>query len=327
MEQPPEAKSSACENCGSPLADRYCPACGQRRVDPRDRTIRSLLQRLFGEITSLDGLFWGSIRVLLARPGKLTEEFVHGRRASYLNPGRLFLVINVLYFFVQPFTGFGGYNTSLDSQLNRQVYSNWGYLTEAVRAEIDQGLQATLAAEGIHPDSLGQAAYQARWGTESRQYRDRFNRLSATYATTLSLLFIPAFTLLLFLLFVRRPAFLMADHAIFATHFMAWELLAIGCLYLPALGILSGIAITAFGGIQEFEALLGSNPGLGAFVDFVNELSSLILVFTYLFLAIRRFYGDSRWVTGLKAAMLTVASALLLPVYRFLLFWLTYWNL
>jgi hypothetical protein len=315
MEQPVEAKSPSCANCGSPLADRFC------------RTIRALLQRLFGEITSLDGRFWRSIRVLLARPGKLTHEFVHGRRVSYLNPGRLFLVINVLYFFVQPFTGFGGYNTSLDSQLSRQVYSEWAQLSEAVRSEVKANLTATLMAEGTHPDSLSLSAYDARWNTESRQYRDRFNRRSATFAATLILLFIPAIALLLFLLYLRRPEFLTADHAIFATHFMAWELLAIGCLYLPFLALISLGAITVAGGAQEFTAFLSSYPGLEAGVEFVNEVSSLIIVFVYLFMAIRRFYRDSRWVSGLKAAVLTVASALLLPIYRFLLFWLTYWNL
>jgi hypothetical protein len=44
----------------------------------------------------------------------------------------------------------------------------------------------------------------------------------------------------------------------------------------------------------------------------------------YLFLAARRTYGESKAVTWLKSAVLTVALLLVLTIYRFILFFTTF---
>ncbi|MEX2285128.1 MAG: DUF3667 domain-containing protein [Gemmatimonadota bacterium] len=46
------------------------------------------------------------LRLLFRRPGFLTNEFIAGRRASYLAPFRLYLVISLVYFLVLAATGF-----------------------------------------------------------------------------------------------------------------------------------------------------------------------------------------------------------------------------
>lgn len=326
MEQLVPDDFDACRNCKRPLAGRFCAHCGQRRVDSRDRTIQALLQRLVGEITNLDGKLWSSVRVLLFKPGELSLAYVEGRRVSYLHPWRLFLVLNVIYFLVQPFTGFGGYNTAMSSQANRQVYSQRLDLRGVLSARVGLELRETLEAEGVDPDSLDRPTYESRGRTVSRLYEERFNSRSSTYAGSLILLFIPAFTALLWLLYGRRKDALLADHAVFATHFMAWELFAIGCIYLPLVGLLSRVSILLAGGREPFFQLLQENPALGVIQNFISEQSSLLIVGVYGYLALRRAYQDSRGGALLRASVLVVASVPFVVAYRLILFWLTFWT-
>ena len=48
---------------------------------------------------------WRTVRALFV-PGKLTVEYFSGRRSLYLRPVRVFLILNILFFFV--LSGAGG---------------------------------------------------------------------------------------------------------------------------------------------------------------------------------------------------------------------------
>jgi hypothetical protein len=88
-----------CENCGAPVPGRYCGVCGQRLEAP----VHSLwhFTRLATEdLTHADSRLWYTLRALLFRPGHLTREFLSGRRARYLPPVRLYLVLSVVFFLV-----------------------------------------------------------------------------------------------------------------------------------------------------------------------------------------------------------------------------------
>jgi len=54
----------------------------------------------FESVTHADSRLWRTIGYLLVKPGHLTREFFAGRRASYLPPFRLYLVISLLFFLV-----------------------------------------------------------------------------------------------------------------------------------------------------------------------------------------------------------------------------------
>ena len=75
-----------------------------RRLRPAARTARAHLGHFAGEafesITHADSRLWRTLGYLLARPGRLTREFFDGRRARYLPPFRLYLVISLLFFLV-----------------------------------------------------------------------------------------------------------------------------------------------------------------------------------------------------------------------------------
>jgi hypothetical protein len=93
------AESPLCPNCDTPLSGQYCWQCGQRsRV--RLITLWELLSDAIGDLFELDSRLWRSIVPLLFRPGQLTSDYLAGRRARYMPPFRMYLVLSILFFLV-----------------------------------------------------------------------------------------------------------------------------------------------------------------------------------------------------------------------------------
>jgi hypothetical protein len=61
-------------------------------------TTRELLHELLEGLTHSDSRLWRTLKSLWFKPGKLTEEFIAGRRVAYLPPFRLYLIASILFF-------------------------------------------------------------------------------------------------------------------------------------------------------------------------------------------------------------------------------------
>ena len=88
---------TGCGNCGATLMGPYCYDCGQHSHDSA-RSISALTHDAWHLATHIDGRFWQTLCILLLKPGKLTREYFAERRARYLPPVRLYLVLSVLFF-------------------------------------------------------------------------------------------------------------------------------------------------------------------------------------------------------------------------------------
>ena len=71
----------ACANCGRPLDSPYCATCGQRDV-PLDPSVREIATDAAQELLGVDGKVLSTVR-MLARPGRLTVDYLAGRRAAH----------------------------------------------------------------------------------------------------------------------------------------------------------------------------------------------------------------------------------------------------
>ena len=86
-------------NCQATLYGRYCHVCGQENLEPKE-TVWHLVQHFFNDITHFDGKFFSTVKYLLRKPGFLSAEYVAGRRASYLNPIRMYVFTSAFFFIV-----------------------------------------------------------------------------------------------------------------------------------------------------------------------------------------------------------------------------------
>ena len=96
---------SACLNCGTALVGSHCHACGQRAHV--HRTLRAFAHDLMHGVLHFEGKTWRTLPLLAWRPGKLTREYIDGRRASYVSPIALFLFVVFLSFAVFNLLGAG----------------------------------------------------------------------------------------------------------------------------------------------------------------------------------------------------------------------------
>lgn len=88
-----------CLNCGAEVPERYCSRCGQENKEPEE-TFGHLMGHFFADITHYDSKLLLTLKDLIFRPGFLTEEYHRGKRASYLNPVRMYVFISAVFFLV-----------------------------------------------------------------------------------------------------------------------------------------------------------------------------------------------------------------------------------
>jgi Protein of unknown function (DUF3667) len=86
-----------CQNCGAALTGPFCSACGQREHS-RIISLGALLKEAIEDFWHVDSRLWRTLRSLVAKPGFLTVEFLAGRRVRYVPPFRLYLVFSILLF-------------------------------------------------------------------------------------------------------------------------------------------------------------------------------------------------------------------------------------
>jgi hypothetical protein len=108
---PPEVAGAAdtvtvarCLDCGSALIGRYCHVCGQAAAS-RIVPLRALAGAAIEDTVGVDGRLVRTLRLLFAKPGAATLEFLAGRRTRYVPPFRLYLIASLVYFVMLEVSG------------------------------------------------------------------------------------------------------------------------------------------------------------------------------------------------------------------------------
>ena len=91
------AASPACLNCGTPLKGPFCYFCGQPDKNLM-RFFPALIRDLLEDIVDFDSRFIRTLKPLLLHPGKLTRDYLAGRRFRYVPPLRLYIFSSMAFF-------------------------------------------------------------------------------------------------------------------------------------------------------------------------------------------------------------------------------------
>jgi hypothetical protein len=200
-----EREGERCPNCGTGPIAAYCAACGERQPSHADYSARAVAIEVGSEFLSVDGRFWRSIVALLSKPGLLTKEYFSGRRGRYMRPFSLFTLLNVAFFFVQPYTG-----------LLKYSYTDYS------------------GSDGFR--RMGEARQKELFLNDAH-FVQRFDDTLQDQKKSLLLLAIPVFALTLTVLYARSGR-VYVEHLVFAVHayaFMVFYLTAMGTLWFTAL--------------------------------------------------------------------------------------------
>ncbi len=234
---PPRSRAAtdACVTCGTPTRGDYCTACGERRPHEHDLRLRSFLASGLSDLLDLDSRGYRSFRALLGRPGHLTAEYVAGRRTPWLTPFQIFIICNVVFFIGVGFVPMNALTTSLGSQTNGQVYSEFA--------------RDVLRSRDVASYPGGFDGYSAAYGAMTEQY-----------AKSLVLVLVPGFAAILaLLLLLRREPFV--KHLVFALHTVAVLLLILLALG-AALGLVSRLGAVNAGSWLYTESAFALGFGL-----------------------------------------------------------------
>ena len=95
-----------CLNCGHPLdiSDKYCPNCSQAN-STKKLTLKDFFDEFFSGLINYDSKLLKTLSALLLRPGRISKDYVNGKRVSYTNPFRFLLSLAFLYFLMFTYNG------------------------------------------------------------------------------------------------------------------------------------------------------------------------------------------------------------------------------
>ncbi|RYG30469.1 MAG: DUF3667 domain-containing protein [Chitinophagaceae bacterium] len=296
-----ERAEKICLNCNTELAGRYCHVCGQENIEPRE-SIWGVITHFFNDITHFDGKFFKTVGKLIARPGLLPLEYINGRRADYLHPIRLYVFTSAVFFLVFYTVWTPAIKNMVAQNTKTEVTPNEvPSLKDVVRKPMDsigavydrEAEYRSLEAYDSSQQTLP-AAERDGWFTQkvtkgfikrSIQYDGKGEGIRDSIIEDFThklpyLLFVslPICALFLTLLFFRNKNNLYAGNAIFLVYLYVFTFLML-LVY-----ILFGYLKTAYhmGWLEWVRILL------------------LLYIFYYAAKAMRRYYGQGRFITFLK---------------------------
>ncbi|MCK6447477.1 MAG: DUF3667 domain-containing protein [Planctomycetes bacterium] len=277
--------SSACPTCAAPLATDYCSRCGERRPGPDDVSLREYLAQVFGALLGLEGKLVFSLRALLS-PGRATRDFLRGARVRFLRPFALFAVLNVAYFFAQPWTGINVFQ----APLGRTVFFGW---TSELH---DRAIDAKRAELGL--------AAEADWP----RFKERYDARSNDWAKSLIGAFLPVLAIASWLAERRRR---FAEHLALVTEGLSFKLLVLSIVIPLAWRAASAVAPSLPG--------LGASPRIGAATSAIG----LACWYAWFVVALQRAFGRTRPGAFGAASVIAAGYVLAWAAYHVMLFGVT----
>ena len=296
-------QAGACLNCGTLLTDAFCAHCSQRAGDTR-LSVRDIAHEAVAEHLGLDSKVARTLVTLLRHPGRLTIEFLSGRRVRYVPPLRLYLSLSVLFFLCSATSArLNGSNStvrfdtsgaarrpgqiiSFDTTTPEKSPENAAPNKSVGSTNVTSNPMPGITIDTMHGNAFTlfirrrigrRAAYMQSHRAEASA------RISEAFQHDLPdalFLLVPGLAFALWVLFHGENRYF-AEHLVFALHFQgfAFAALTIGLLPIP-------------------------------FIDAITSLAILV----YLFLALRRVYGQGVALTTAKFATIVLGYCISLAV-------------
>ena len=290
-----------CKNCDALLTGQYCGDCGQR-ASSRFISLWELFKDAFGDLFELDSRLWRTVIPLAVRPGRLTEDYLRGRRARYMPPFRMYLVLSLAFFLIAFFDPREDLSLLFEPEPEADAAAE---VVESAVEDEDAGVQITID-EGDdgrnctfdgYDESEAPAWFARRFpkqrlvSTCERLFASGepglqafLDKLADNVPTGLFVL-LPLMAAILKLLYPLSRRYY-AEHLLFVLHFHSFVFLALI--------------------VSEFLERLTPMPiPTPASVILGIVLTSYVPI--YLFKALRRVYGQGRVATLLKFVPLVAA--------------------
>jgi hypothetical protein len=273
---------SQCVGCGADVSGGFCSKCGEAAAH-HDYSLAHAAEEFVETLFHVDGRLFSTFLSLIAKPGELAANFLAGRRRSQMGPVQLFVVCNLIYFLVQPFTKAEPFTSTLSMQTKLRPWS---------------AMASRMVASKIQARHLTRDVYERR-----------FDETAHLQGKTLLIIMVPMFAVGAWALFGRTRRFY-AEHIVFAFYTYAFMLLWMGASTLA---------------VRWPIVFAVAHKWPDSLIDtLVNTFVALPFTI-YLFFAGRRVYREKNVPTLIKSVALTGWALAVLTIYRFVLFFTTFY--
>ncbi len=253
MSHPAVRTDLACRNCGEQAPLKFCPECGQETT-LHPPTLGEFLHEFVGHYVALEGALWRTLRLLLARPGRLTREYLEGRRRKYVLPLRLYLTCSFVFFLVLKLMPVA---TPQQTMVVDVTGKRLGTVAELQASANAAAKAASTAASGVvsarrptsellHPVECGAGNQRpcnavegfinktgAGFGEHPQETVAHMQAHMVAWAPYLVFLLLPVFAGIMMLTY-RRRGMTYGEHVVFSLHVHAfWFLLFLAIAVLP----------------------------------------------------------------------------------------------
>jgi len=295
----PARTDLACRNCGNQAPLKFCPECGQETT-LHPPTLGEFLHEFVGHYVALEGALWRTLRLLVTRPGRLTREYLDGRRRKYVLPLRLYLSCSFLFFLVVKLTP--------TPVLDRPVVVDFTGKRQGTVAELRASAAAASAGPAASGAGSGAAASRRHYetlhpvdcgaqGQRGCNFVESFVNGSAAgysehpqetaqhvrshliaWAPYLVFLLLPVFAGIMMLTY-RNRRMTYGEHVVFSLHLHAfWFLLFLAIWIVPdSIGSLLQLAVPVYGTWAMHEAYCGRWIATIARAVFASAIYGVVL--------------------------------------------------
>ncbi|HLP17189.1 MAG TPA: DUF3667 domain-containing protein [Bacteroidota bacterium] len=286
-----------CPNCDHVLEStfNFCPHCGQENHD-----IHLPMSHLFSEVVEsilhFDGKFVHTARLLVTKPGELTEDFNAGKRARFVPPVRMYIFVSFIFFMIlsllygRQSEAAGAANTHAASGM-QGVITN-GTAVDSVIADTSRSGSRISTSDGKYHFIISGTDEDSKEMNEfiaakvKKMEADHYHGFIASVFKIISymMFLLMPFAALLVALAYRKSKRLYIEHLVFSVHFHCFAFMLIS-VYFLASELIASIILT---------------------------LCVAAFLCTYLYLSLRRVYKESAVRTAVKTAVLSMTYSTVL---------------
>jgi hypothetical protein len=98
-------RGEQCLNCDHPLdiSDKFCPFCGQLNTTKK-LSFKDFIEEFLAGMFAYDSRLRLTIRTMTFHPGRITKDYIRGKRIRYANPYRFYLSTSIVFFIIWSFS-------------------------------------------------------------------------------------------------------------------------------------------------------------------------------------------------------------------------------
>jgi hypothetical protein len=307
-----------CPSCQSQAQGNFCATCGET-LHHHLPSAGEFAHEFIGHYVALEGKLLQTLKLLLFRPGRLTLDFLRGRRVPTIPPLRLYLTFSLIMFAMIKWYGVELPSLTLDQNTVGAAYRHkipgyaapGGRNTMVIRYTV-QDAENTVSGETLVREYIENTI--DTFGNLNQHWRDNLlafraqseKQQSATlnygFLANLPYMLIaalPLFALYLKVLY-RTTRRTYGEHLVFALHANAFAFL-IASVMIAIPGNVVWIGLAAHEHMLQFVSAW----------DYL-QLLPFVWLLAYLPLAMRRVYGGTRIATAWKWAVLLTVHVLVI---------------